>query len=149
MMPREVPGGIVRRWYCYNPNCQYPFHETRWCPEQMSAAVAAPPSWPLSQEQEKLLWERAERLRRRAEEAERARLAQPAAAPEPEYRWLLVVIPVGLLLIVVILGAVFRAYGLSVSQGGAPTGSILARALARYRSPRRVILGPCHRPVRV
>lgn len=107
MMPREVPGGIVRRWYCYNPHCRYPFHETRWCPEQMSTGAAAPPSPPSppGQDHEPTLWElRAERLRRAAEEAERVRQAQPAAPPEPEYRWLLVAIPVGLLLIVVVLG---------------------------------------------
>ena len=72
MMPREVPGGIVRRWYCYNPHCRYPFHETRWCPEQMSTGAAAPPSPPSppGQDHEPTLWElRAERLRRAARQS--------------------------------------------------------------------------------
>ena len=110
MMPREVPGGIVPRWYCYNPRCRYPFHETRWCPEELrsagSAGVAAPPPFPPPADHEPTLWElREDRLRRVAEEAERARQAQPAPRPPgPGYGWLLAVIPVGLLLLVVMLG---------------------------------------------
>ncbi|MBF6284488.1 hypothetical protein REK76_29325 (plasmid) [Nocardia farcinica] len=106
MMPRRVPGGIVPRWYCYNPHCRYPFHETRWCPEQMSAGsaeVTAAPPLP-SPDHEPTLWElREERLRRVAAEAERARPAQPAARPDPGFRWLVVIV-IGLLLVVVMLG---------------------------------------------
>ncbi|MGW4720322.1 hypothetical protein [Nocardia sp. NPDC004260] len=98
-MPREVGGGIVRRWYCDNPRCRHPWHETQWCPEQTSSEVAE--VW-LSPDQQQAVWEwRAERARRAAADAERVRRAQPAAPPDPGYGWLLVV---GLLFIAVTLG---------------------------------------------
>lgn len=113
MMPREVPGGIVRRWYCYNPYCRFTFHETRWCPEKLrSAEVAAPPPIPpeLPLDHEPTLWElREERLRRVAEEAERARQAQPAARPGPRYGWLWEFIPVVVVFAIAMLVLVLAA----------------------------------------
>lgn len=114
MMPREVPGGIVRRWYCYNPHCRYPFHETRWCPEELrSAGAAAPPPLPpeLPPDHEPTLWEvREERLRRVAEEAERARQTQPAAPPNPGYGWLWEFIPVVVVFAIAMLVLVLAAH---------------------------------------
>ncbi|WP_236567478.1 hypothetical protein [Nocardia sp. CY41] len=98
-MPREVGGGIVRRWYCDNYRCPYSWHETQWCPNQMSSEVA---EVPLPPDQQQAVWEwRAERARRAAADAARARRVQPAAPPDPGYGWLLVV---GLLFVVVALG---------------------------------------------
>ncbi|MEU2258538.1 hypothetical protein ABZ540_35835 [Nocardia xishanensis] len=96
-MPREVPGGIVRRWYCDNYRCPYPFHETMWCPHQMSTEVV---DVPLPADQQQAVWElRAERARRAAADAERARPARR----DPGVGWLVVIL-VGVLVVVVMLG---------------------------------------------
>ncbi|MBF6548888.1 hypothetical protein [Nocardia brasiliensis] len=101
-MPREVEGGIVRRWYCDNYRCPYSWHETRWCPEQLRPAEVAEVE--LTPEQQQAVWEwRQERARRAGTQPERTRAAPPAAPPKPWHGWLPVVIAVASLILVVLL----------------------------------------------
>jgi hypothetical protein len=118
MLFGEIGGGLVRRWWCSNPNCSYSWHYSSWCPWEGTSPQR---SAPLPPKQAQALAERQlEKMREAAKEDERARRIQnytrnpndpvPVTPKPSRYGWLWEAIPVvvvfALAMLVLVLAAV-------------------------------------------